>query len=358
MDILIFDMDGVLLEARGYHRALHDTVQLAGKSLSLDNIELSQEQIYKFESLGISSEWQSSAFCLAILQIQILSGVISPSLDLEEIFSLLQDQPLDLPAIERGLAAFRILCEYQGIDAKSILSTITDCEDINRSMTMQWFQELVLGSETYLAHYKKPVQFNTPSYLKMYDIPLLSPKNAEKIKSWTIANGRGAAIMTNRPSSGPTGFAGSPEAELGMDLVQLSGIPIVGYGDIAWLAENINVEPGRLVKPNRTHALAAIFGSLDIEKELSLSQSILDPIQWPPDIINRLQGGTITVFEDTPAGIVSVQNAGKALEKIGLDIKIKAVGITKEKIKKAALENQGVRVFSDINQALLHLEDF
>ena len=358
MDILIFDMDGVLLEARGYHRALQDTVQLGGKSLSLDNIELSQEQIYKFESLGISSEWQSSAFCLATLQIQILSGVISPSLDLEKLFSLIQDQPLELPAIERGLKAVRLLCELHSLDSKPILSTISGCEDIDRSLTMGWFQELVLGSETYLAHYKKPAQFNNQSYLEMYDIPLLSPKNAAKIKSWARSNTHGAAIMTNRPSSGPAGFAGSPEAEVGMDLVQLSGIPIFGYTDIAWLAENIHVEPGRLVKPNRTHALAAIIGSLDIEKELSLRQSILDPIQWPTDIINRLQGGTITVFEDTPAGIVSVQNAGKALEKIGLDIKIKPVGIAKEKIKKNALENQRVRVFSDINQALLHLEDF
>ena len=145
MDILIFDMDGVLLEAKGYHRALQDTVQMAGKFLSLDNIELSQEQIYKFESIGISSEWHSSALCMAFLQIQILSGVISPSLDLDELFSLIQDQPLELPAIERGLAAIRRYCENRSIDSKSILSTMIDCEDINRSMTMQWFQELVLG---------------------------------------------------------------------------------------------------------------------------------------------------------------------------------------------------------------------
>ena len=32
MDILIFDMDGVLLEAKGYHRALQDTVKRAGET--------------------------------------------------------------------------------------------------------------------------------------------------------------------------------------------------------------------------------------------------------------------------------------------------------------------------------------
>jgi len=32
MDILLFDMDGVLLKPLGYHRALKETVRLAGIS--------------------------------------------------------------------------------------------------------------------------------------------------------------------------------------------------------------------------------------------------------------------------------------------------------------------------------------
>jgi hypothetical protein len=358
MEIFIFDMDGVLLEANGYHRALQETVRLAGEHLSLSNIQLTQEQIHSFESVGISSEWHSSALCMAFLKIQILAEVTRPSLSLDELFSTLQDQPLELPAIERGLTAIELLCEQYKVDLKAVVSIITECEDIDCSLTMQWFQELVLGSMAYQERYNKPGRFNSKSYLRMYDIPLLSPQNAEKIMHHVDVSRVGAAIMTNRPSSGPPGFAGSPEAELGLELVQLSRIPVAGYGEISWLAERIQAEPGTLVKPNPTHALAAILGSLHIEKSKSLRQSLTDPVQWPREISELLHSGTITVFEDTPGGLASVINAGKVLKNAGILVDIRAVGVTKDKTKKIALESQGAKVFPDVNAALFSLDHF
>lgn len=358
MDILIFDMDGVLLEAQGYHRALQRTIQLVGESLSLNNIKLSQEEIHKFESIGISSEWHSSALCMAFLKIQLLSGVAYPSLDLEILFTLIHNQPLELPALERGIRAIQLLCKDRGVDPDDVVSMIIDCENINRSLTMQWFQELVLGSETYQLFYKRPGQLNVESYLKMYDRPLLSSKNAERISNGIDRNKGGVAIMTNRPSSGPTGFSGSPEAELGMDLVQLSGIPIIGYGDISWLAASTQTDPGTLVKPHTTHALAAILSSIGLNKQMSLKNSIMNALQWPQELLKKLQGATITVFEDTAAGIISARNAVDVLRKAGIDVEFRAVGIAKDNIKKAALERQGAQVFQDINLALLSIEDF
>lgn len=357
MDILIFDMDGVLLEAKGYHRALQETVRLAGEHLSLSNIQLTQEQIHTFESVGISSEWHSSALCMAFLKIQILSGVTCPSLSLDELFSTLQYQSLEQPAIERCRAAIELLCARYQVDSKSFVSTILECEDIDLSPTMQWFQELVLGSKAYQERYKKPGRFNSMSYLRMYDIPLLSSQNAGEITHWANVSG-GAAIMTNRPSSGPPGFSGSPEAELGLELVLLSRIPTIGYGDISWLAESIQTEPGMLLKPNPTHALAAILGSLHMEKTKNLRQSLIDPVQWPSEISELLNGGTITVFEDTPAGLASVMNAGKVLKNAGIVVEIRVFGVTKEKTKKIALESYGAKVFPDINAALFSLDNF
>ena len=358
MEILIFDMDGVLLEAKGYHRALQETVRLAGEHLALSNLQLTQEQIHTFESIGISSEWHSSALCMAFLQIQILSGVTSPSLSLDALFSTLQDQPLERPAIDRCRGAIEFLCERYQVDSKWVLSTITQSEDIDRSLTMQWFQELVLGSTAYQERYNKPGRFNSNSYLRMYDIPLLSPQNAEKITYQIDGRRCGAAIMTNRPSSGPSGFSGSPEAELGLELIQLSRIPVTGYGDISWLAEDRQAVPGTLVKPNPTHALAAILGSLHLEKTNSLRQSLINPVQWPREILKLLQGGTITVFEDPPAGLASVINAGKVLRDAGIVVDIRPFGVTKDKTKKIALEAHGAKVFPDINTALFSLDHF
>jgi beta-phosphoglucomutase-like phosphatase (HAD superfamily) len=358
MDILIFDMDGVLLEARGYHRALQETVRLAGEHLGQDDILLTQGQIHKFESLGISSEWHSSALCTAFLKIQLLSGTDSPSLDLQELFAAIQDQPLRLPAGKRGLAAIKRICEQRGVEADSLQTMITESENIDLSLTMNWFQELILGSEAYQARYQKPAQFNTLSYLEMYDIPLLSRENADRISNWSGASFRGAAIMTNRPSSGPAGFSGSPEAEMGLELVQLAGSPLIGYGDISWLAESIQSEPGTLNKPHYTHALAAIFASIGITKEESLTSSIMEFSEWDHHILDTLQGKSIAVFEDTPAGLESVRSADEILRKAGIIVRIKTIGIAAEETKKAALEPLAAQVFPDINSALSSLDGF
>lgn len=358
MDILILDMDGVLLEARGYHRALQETVRLAGEALSLDNIRLSQAQIHRFESIGVSSEWHSSALCMAFLKIQLLSDATNPTLDLERLFAMLEIQPLELPAMDRGHSVIERLCKDRNIDPTGIVSIITNSEDIETSITMQWFQELVLGTESYQTRYNKMGKFNTQSYLKMFDQPLLSPKYAEMINHWVSANNGRAAIMTNRPSSGLGEYSGSPEAELGLDLVQLESLSLTGYGEISWLAENMQVLPGTLVKPNPTHALAAITGSLQLEKELGLRVSVLDPVQWPNEILEKLQGATITVIEDTPSGLVSVLSAGESLMEAGVDIRVRPIGIAKERTKQAALKSHGAQVFPDINSALKNIEYF
>lgn len=357
MDILIFDMDGVLLEARGYHRALQETVRLAGEHLSVSNIQLTQQDIHKFESIGISSEWHSSALCMAFLNIQTRSSVSNRSLSLDELYRAIQDQPLEMPASERGLATIKQLCKKYNVDSNLIVPYIANWEDIDRSLTMQWFQELVLGTESYQNRYKKVGRFNTQSYLRLYDLPLLSPDYAEIINNWVrIKNGR-AAIMTNRPSVGPGDNSGSPEAEMGLDLVQLSMIPIIGFGEMSWLADSIEIDPGRLVKPNSSHALAAILSATHMERKLSLITSILDPVEWSDEILERLHGRTITVFEDTPAGLVSVSSAVKGLRKAGIDISIRSIGISKGGTKKVALEAQGAAIFGNINSALKRSEE-
>lgn len=353
-NILILDMDGVLLEAQGYHRALQETVRLAGEALSLEDIRLSQAQIDRFESLGISSEWHSSALCMAFLKIQLLSGETAPTLDLVGLFIALENQPLELPAIDRGRRAIEYLCEQRKLNPAPLVSIITNSEEIERSRTMQWFQELVLGTERYQKRYNKQGRFNTQSYLKMFDAPMLSPRFAEKINHWS----GGAAIMTNRPSGGPDGYGGSPEAELGLALVQLSRIALTGYGEISWLAETERVSPGMLVKPNPAHALAAIAGSLLVEKEESLRISVLDPAQWPDELLAKLQGSAIAVVEDTPAGLVSVLHAGEALRKAGVEVDVRPLGIAKERTKQAALEAYGAQVFPEINAALGALDYF
>ena len=138
----------------------------------------------------------------------------------------------------------------------------------------------------------------------------------------------------------------------------MSGIPLVGFGEISWLAKNTQTPPGTLTKPHAAHAVASILSSLNIDKKVSLKYSNLDPAQWPDEILKIIQGGTISVFEDTPAGVIAIQSAGQVLERAGVDFEIKVFGIAKEKSKKDALKSQGAQIFPDINTALSDLEYF
>ena len=95
-----------------------------------------------------------------------------------------------------------------------------------------------------------------------------------------------------------------------------------------------------------------------MEKTKSLQLSLTDPVQWPREITELLHGGTISVFEDTPGGLASVINAGKVLKNAGILVDIRALGVTREKTKKIALESQGAKVFPDINAALFSLDHF
>ena len=67
MKILLFDMDGVLLESGGYHHAFQETVNLVGRLLGYQRVKLTPQDIAAFEAAGVFSEWDSSAMCAALL---------------------------------------------------------------------------------------------------------------------------------------------------------------------------------------------------------------------------------------------------------------------------------------------------
>ena len=361
MDILIFDMDGVLLKPNGYHRALQETVRLVGEMNGFPNVQLRDDQIAKFEALGISSEWHSSALCLAILILEKQKGrshTSSSHLDLEELFTTIESQPMHLPALERARAAIREIAKKSGLPPETALMIVESSGSIRHSPTMNIFQELILGSETFQNIYQKSAQFETGSYLMKYDQRLLSEEKAEKVIRWASQPGRGAAIMTNRPSNGMPGGALDPDAEMGASLVGLEALPLVGFGEISWLAGYTQKEPGVLAKPAWQHAMAAILTASGWAVEDSLVYISREYEMRRLSLLEHLQGGTITVFEDTPGGLISVQEACDRINENGIQVDIQKVGIAAEESKKTALAAQGAVVYPSIDQALEGLDYF
>jgi phosphoglycolate phosphatase-like HAD superfamily hydrolase len=374
MEIFLFDMDGVLLQPNGYLRALQETIRLAGLSLGFENVFLSEDQIAQFEALGISNEWLSSALCMAVLMLekQKASTPVNSSpalqplsidpqpydLDLQELFDAISGQPIENPEAQRALNAIQGLAMKAGTNPELTIAMVKNCESIAHSLTMNLFQELVLGSEIYEETYQKKAQFRTDSYLRLYDDRLLSEPNAGKLLQWAGSPGRGAAIMTNRPSSPLLDDIGAPEAEMGAALVGLENLPLVGFGEITWLAQLLGQEASGLTKPSWQHALVAVLSGYGWPVEKSLSYVGNESSNWQYLDLCHLQGSLITVFEDTPGGMISVREARNILKEMDIQVEVRIIGLSTDERKRVALAAHGAKVYSSINHALNALEFF
>ena len=360
MNILLFDMDGVLLKANGYHLALQETVRLAGLSLGYTDIHLTTEHISRLEGLGISSEWHSSAMCMAVLAIQkeINPQEMDWDLDLEVLFDLLSKQSMKEPGLKRACKAIEEIASNMGVSPKQHVELVKASVSIKDSATMNWFQELVLGSEIYSQTYQKAGQFNTESYLNLFDERLLNEANAARIQSYANDPLHGAAIMTNRPSNTLLMESGTPEAEMGASLVGLKEIPLVGYGEIIWLAGEIDGQAGELNKPAWQHAMASILAASGWSVKESLRQVGKPLTQWDQDTLMNLNGSTVTVFEDTPGGFISAREAGNVLDKMDIEMRIQMMGIAVDEHHQRGLTSMGATIYPSVNEALADLECF
>ena len=355
MNLLIFDMDGVLLEPLGYHRALQETVRLAGQACGFGDVRLGAEQIARFEALGISSEWHSSALCMAWMLLQKEIAPDCQILDWEPLYAAFSRQYVQTSPIQRGSAAMAETAAKHSVSAERAVDLMVNCESLQNSPTFNWFQELVLGSAAFEHIYGKTGQLNTESYLKKYDRRLLAPEWAQQVLEWIRQPGCGAAIMTSRPSAGmggPQGYAQEPDGQMGAELVGLGDLPLVGNGEMRWLAEKLGVTVAQVKKPAAVHALAALLtaGGWPLERVLDYLAAGLAAMRR--EDLDWLDGNTLTVVEDTISGLLAMRAAADILAKIGVIINVRNVGVATDGAKVAALEGMGALVYPDVNRAL------
>ncbi len=328
--ILIFDMDGVLLAPRGYHRALQEAVRLGAEALGYPGITLTDEHIAQFEGLGIATEWHSSAAALAVL-------AFGGELSLEPLFELLKREPVQIPA---RIRLERVIQQLTG-DEKSV-QMIRQSETL-QSPIYRTFQELILGSADFERIYGEKSSLDVESYLLQFDEALLETSTRERLLAWLEHPEHGCAVMTNRPSSE------MPDADYGLRLVGLEGIPLVGYNDMEWLAQQVGGEASDFSKPAAGHALSAALVSTgrELQESLLSTHGLLNGASAEGLVFEE-----IVVFEDTPGGLISVGAMGEVLREKGLPVLVQKIGIAPDVVKGGYLRAQGAEVFDDINVAL------
>jgi hypothetical protein len=224
---------------------------------------------------------------------------------------------------------------------------------VEHSLTHRTFQELALGSKEFTRTYGLPAVLDSDSYLLKYDLSNVSNTESARLRDWISAPGHAATMITSRPSVPPAGIFSTPEAELGARLVGLESIPILGWGGMCWLGQQRQADPQTFLKPSPVHALAGLRMTLGENQETALTEAVklvetgLPGTEWEP--FERAQ---VCIFEDTPAGIKSLQVAKNVLGKAGIEIEAMNYGIAQKPVKVQALRSIGAKIFPSLMEAL------
>ena len=372
MKVFLFDMDGVLLESRGYHLALQETVRRTAMALGVGDFTISPDTIAAFEAGGITSEWDEAAFCAASLLETVWQdeperglpdslakpGSIRPGQYRAPNFydlalKLSTPDMLRFHPLERAERFFLEENRHSPSQERILHALLLGARLAKISITHRTFQELVLGSAEYACTYDLPAELDCASYLLKYDRSNLSPTDRIQLMNWIVNPGHAAAVITSRPSRPPIGIFSTEEAELGAKLVGLDGIPILGWGGICWLGYQRNTNPQVFLKPSPVHALASLRMATGESQESSLTAGFdlvetgLATPEW-----QRMDGAIVNIFEDTPSGIRSLRTAQNVLKRAGIHIETNFIGIAQNPVKVRALEANGAHVFHSLAQAL------
>lgn len=365
MKIALFDMDGVLLEAHGYHRALQDTVALLGRALGFQGVRLTGADIAALEACGVTNEWDSATIILALLVEKLGARFSQVSPTPELITSPLPPHgilPPEIPAFIEKLAApsLRALPPLERavqLLPERIQPILREAYS-PRGLGFRLQQEHVLGSRSFAEIYGLPPLLAVQSYLLAYDRPNITPPVHTRLLEWMSHPHHQAVIFTNRTGSSPNGAGEPSEAELGARCVNLERLPMVAFGGITWLAARRGCDPERLNKPSPVHSLAAMRHALgdplgtSLESAATLALDTQSDSGW-----KRLYGAEVWVFEDAIWGVKSVLSAQEILAAVGVSISVFPVSVSRSPIKRESLAEIGAPVYSDLSEALALLDD-
>ncbi len=393
--ILLFDVDGVLIQNLAYRAALRQMVAYFSRRLGLGEIVLSDSDIDVYESQSITVEWDSGAISVAALLVERLkvedranrgtSAATLPPRPLEssgqgfwEALDALGARPVmidppDFSAFARrvgeatppgGLPAHAalslLLNEGETQHAVSLLrQLLSNCYDIDRAPAMQLFQNYVLGHAQYARYYGLAPHVETEPLLEKLDRTNLQPDMRDRLLARRSTGDAFPVIYTARPSLGPIELAAqprgyTPEAEIAGRQSGLETVPVMGFGKVAWLAQQVGLAGADLVKPSPVESIAAIATArtgLEIESlKAALAVARGDHLRYP---LTACAHETVHVFEDSASSLRAVTRAVEMLNRQGLGLRLVCHGIAPaDSPKRASLEKVADVVHADVNEGL------
>ena len=372
--ILLFDMDGVLIHSDGYYTSLQSAIKLIGQSLGVKDANLTRDQISKLEAAGIYHIWDHLTFFSSSLLAHIWKE--DPSVRLPAELCLSGEIDPIFPEIDFGEYTREIkaghqyslteLTELIGDSYHHVDSALGEylawLADVSRevyiSPVLPIMQEFILGSDQFSATYQLSSQLELRSYPEQHDRPGLTKENYHQLQKWLGEKEHHAAIFTSRPNLPPEkGVFGTPEAEIGAKIAGLGHLPIIGAGSLDWIAARSGVPARSYYKPHPIHALAAMQAAAGRDIAGSLEKAV-DLVGQPgnPQFVRAWRDfsqAQVHVFEDSPGGLNSAQQASQILSQAGIQIQVNLIGIGQHTDKTDTLLRITDQIYPDLNSCPL-----
>ena len=389
--ILLFDVDGVLVEDRGYRAGVIATLNHYSHLMGLTNVAPDPASLDVFHAHGFTNEWDICPLAIGSLIVEALRrtpGIKLQTTPLASFFAQFSGQvsavgPLDfgryveqtdrypvrpsersLAVLLDALSQIDLSATAHGAAEAALREMLNDPYNLAQSPVTQFFQEQVLGSMAFETAYRRPPRFNLPSLLLSEDRPLLTAAAKHTLDQLAASNQAYPCVYTARPSLPPIDAAAesigySPEAELAAQLVQLDQYPLIAMGRMQWLAAQVRQPYEALTKPAPVQALAAIGAALSRREADSLRAAYVfyadGELTAPLDELVG-QAAEVWVIEDATLGLRAAKGAVELLKAGGLEAKFHGLGVSGGGPKAEALAPLCEAILSDVNAAIEYID--
>lgn len=382
LPVFLIDLDSVLIEPRGYRMAIQSTLAYFTAKMGLGNLYPGEDVIASLEAINMTCEWDITPILftaifeglaseapglqlpddlLAACDTVRLANLKQPVLELQNVIKLLSAN--FKPGMEYASLALELSQSgpsaplFPHLSGRPLLNALlANTRLMDGALTTRVFQHFTLGSERFehLTGFKH--LFESESYLLKEDRVLLVEDSREALLTAWQRNLLGAVIYTARPSMPVKGSVNSynysPEAEVALETLKLSQIPLIGAGKMGWLASQLGLRIDQLTKPSPVQALAAITTAVTRQTESSLWAAAKLNFEGHKDAYRGFPSLSIHVFEDAGGNINAVRQAAQMLESIGVNNQVTAWGIGENPVKQQALLTAGATLVPGINQAI------
>lgn len=389
--VLLLDIDDVLVLPVGYKRGIPATLETFTRRLGWEIPLPTEADIEWFEAAGVTSEWDSTAICLAGLLLEAArldERWIVP--DFEEAMDRLAARALDGSQIRPNYVAWvkqageatrlgerpsqaalrlwqrEVLPQLPRSEALAALLSVllTNTHSLSCPTTAV-FQTWMVGRQAYEEAYGRPAPIEVPQGLLEQDQPLLTRDGARALTAVWYEGRLAPAFYTSRPSRPPLKEPPpplpvySPEAELAARLVRLEDWPPVGLGRLFWLAETVGLQENP-TKPHLIHgmaAFAAAIASVDGIIETQALQAAHETLQAGALIGPLAEWAEfpwhVVLVEDSVKGILGVFRTVRRLYELGMSIRLTVFGVAPHHGPKAeALEAYVDRLVPSVNDVI------